>query len=386
MTLYRLEFKKLISSSALWGFIAICLLFNILLSLNPDNSYENFVAKTSKDTGYVLDHSFNEKLSEITVCSEEAEYLEQLKSETLSINDVFDGYKTDETGERYIDAGKATGRFAESIRNKYSSLQKVVDEKAAKDESLTLYFAGGTYSRHQQLFNSAMGWLIIEGVLISSLLSFLSVEYEHTSKTEGIVYSTKTGRSIMFTKIGASISAGLLSYLILAVVTLLIYFGINSYGNIWGSNVSSAFNYRYDIIAGYRPFITWHSFSVFSYLEAMLTAGAGLIICFSLMAFATGLLIKNNYIGFLVFMVANTAMTVLPFYTPDTMPMLSQYIRYYSMLSPVWLWLKHGLWFTDGDMDIMWPHFETLGICISMLVLFIFYMCAATYFKRKDIA
>jgi hypothetical protein len=192
MRLYRLELKKPLTSEAVWGFVAICLLFNIYLAVsNSGDPYADFVGTISNDTGSVLGQPFHEKLARLLAGDGHAEYLARLKLETGNVTDVFDGYETADVGERYIAAAGATGRFAEAMRNKYSALQKVVYEKAAKDESLSLYFAGATYNRHQLLFGTLMGWLLIEGALISALLVLLSTGYENIHKTENLVYSTK---------------------------------------------------------------------------------------------------------------------------------------------------------------------------------------------------
>jgi hypothetical protein len=385
MHLYWLELKKLLSSVGIWGFIAVCLLFNIyLVTSNSGDQYADFVDAAANETGYILGQSYNEKLLQFTASSEQAEYWEQLKAHTHDVTDVFDGYETKDIGERYIAAGGATGSFAETMRDKYSALQKVVDDKAANDESLTLYFAAATHNRHQQLFNGLTGWLLVEGALISTLLVLLSVGYENTNRTEGIVYSTKKGRGILLSKMMSSLSAGLGAYALLALFTFLIYFRLNEYGSIWGSNVSSVFNYRFDVITGIRPFVTWHSFNVLTYFWAMLGMSAGVILCFSLMASSIGVLIRNNYIGFLVFLAANAIFVALPSLIPNALT-ADLYAKYYSMLSPVWLWLKHSIWFTDGDIDILWPHFETLGLCVSLLVLTAICVIATIYFRKRDL-
>ncbi len=385
MAIYWYEIKKMLSSVAVWGFIAICLMFNLFLAISSSgDNYADFIGSVSSDTGHILNQSFYDNLSGLKVRDEQTELLEQLKYDTNNVTDVFDDYDTKEIGERYIAASGTTGGFAESMRKKYLELQKVVDEKGRKDESLALYFAGGTYPRHQALFNSLTGWLLIEGILLSVLLVFLSLGYEKSQRTEAIVYSAQKGRSVLLTKISASISAGLGAYMLLALVTLLIYFILNDYGDIWNSNVSSIFNYRHDLIAGDRPFITWHSFSVVTYLAAMLGISTSLILCFSLMASGIAVLIDNHYIGFLVFLAINATIVVLPMKIPQTLA-AGLYARYYSMLTPVWLWLKHSIWFTDGDADILWPHFETLGIAVSLLAFLIFCVIANTYFRKRDL-
>ncbi len=385
MVLYWLELKKLLSSAAVWGFLAVCLLFNIYLVITSSgDTYADFVGAASNDTGYILGPSFYEKLSQFTASGEQAQYLEQLTSDTYDVTDILDGYETESIGERYIAAAGATGSFTKGMRDKYSALQKVVDKKAANNESLTLYFASATYNRHQQLFNGLTGWLLIEGVLVSTLLALLCVGYENSHGTEDVVYSTKKGRRILRSKMMASMSAGLGAYALLAIFTFLFYFSINAYGSVWSSSISSIFNYRYDVIAGYRPFLTWCSFSVLTYFLATLGMSAGLILCFSLMAFTIGILIRNHYIGFLIFLAVNAAFIVIPWQIPKGLT-AGLYVRYYFMLSPVWLWLKHGIWFTDGDVDILWPHFETLGLCVSFLVLAAFCLFATIHFRKRDL-
>ncbi|WP_422659812.1 hypothetical protein ACK8P5_04625 [Paenibacillus sp. EC2-1] len=385
MLIYWLELRKLLSSLAVWGFIAVCLLYNIyLVTSYSGDPYADFVGTVSKDTGDTLGQSFNEKLSQFSASGEQRGYLEQLRADTHHVIDVFEDYETKGIGESYILAGGATGRFAEAIRDKYLALQKVVDVKAANDESLTLYFGESTYNQHQKLFNGLTGWLIVEGALISVLMVFLSVGYENNQKTGAVVYSTRVGRRILRTKMTSSLSAGIGVYALLALCTFLIYFLLNDYKGIWGSSVSSVFNYRFDVFAGHRPFVTWYSFNVFTYFLAMLGMSAGVIVCLSLTAICVGVFIRNHYIGFMVFLAINAAFIVFPMQIPQTMTE-SLYVKYYSMLSPVWLWLKHSLWFTDGDSDILWPHFESLGLCVSLIVLIALCLLALIYFRKRDL-
>lgn len=386
MFVYWLEFKKLLSSSAVWGFLAVCLLFNLLIISNSGDEYADYVGAASADTGVVLDPSFYEKLSHMTASGEPAaRHLEQLKADTDGVTDVFEGYETGTIAERYIAAVGATGYFAEAMRDKYAALQNVVDKKAENDESLSLYFAGATYARHQLLFNTLMGWLIVEGALVAVLLALLSVGYEHIYRTGHIVYSSKIGRRVLRPKFAAALSAGLGAYALLALFTLLYYFGVNEYGEVWRSNVSSLFNYRVDLIAGNRPFVTWYSFSVLTYLLAMLGMGAGVVLCFSFLAFGIGIWVRNSYIAFLVFLAANAVCIAVPVQIPSDWP-IGPAVKYSAVLSPVFLWLKHSLWFTDGDVDIIWAHFETVGFCVSLIALTVFCLLAYIRFRKRNLA
>jgi len=386
MIVYWLELKKLLTSSAIWGFLAACLLFNLFIISNSRDEYADYIGAASADTGVALDSSFYEKLSHMTANGEQASrYLEWLKADTDGAADVFEGYETRPVAERYIAAVGATGYFAQAMRDKYAALQNVVDKKAENDESLTLYFAGATYDRHQLLFDTLTGWLIVEGSLVAVLLALLSTGYEHIFRTGHIVYSSKIGRRVLRPKFAAALTAGLGAYTLLALLTLLYYFGVNEYGDVWRSNVSSLFNYRVDLIAGTRPFVTWHSFSVLTYLLAMLGMSAGMVLCCLLLAFGIGIWVRSSYIAFLVFLAANAVCIAVPVQIPSGWP-IGPGVKYLSMLSPVWLWLKHSIWFTDGDVDIVWAHFETVGLCASLVVLIVFCLLADIRFRKRNLA
>lgn len=384
MLIYRYELKKLLKSAAVWGFIAVCLLFNIIIISNSGNAYADFVSTVAEDTGYILDQSFYAKLSQVTASDKQAKYyLEQLKYETGGVTDVFEGYEVKDIADIYINVAGLSGFFAKTMRDKYTALQKVVEEKAERDESLTLYFAGATHHRHNFLFGTLTGWLFTEAVLVSVLLVLLSIGYENIHGTENLVYSTKKGRLVLRPKFAASVTVGFLAYALLALITLVVYFSKTQYGGVWRSSVSSLFNYRVDLIAGIRPFVTWYSFNILTYLMAMLAMGAGVVLCFMLMAFSIGMLVRNSYMAFLVLLIANGVNVVLPMQVSQTLP-IGLAVRCFSILSPVWLWLKQGIWFTDGDIDIIWPHFEMFGLCMSLAVLTALCLLATNYFRKRD--
>ena len=384
MLIYRYELKKLLKSAAVWGFIAVCLLFNIIIISNSGNAYADFVSTVAEDTGYILDQSFYEKLSQVTASDKKAKYyLEQLKYETDGVTDVFEGYEVKDIADIYINVAGLSGFFAKTMRDKYTALQKVVEEKAERDESLTLYFAGATHHRHNFLFGTLTGWLFTEAVLVSVLLVLLSIGYENIHGTENLVYSTKKGRLVLRPKFAASVTVGFLAYALLALITLVVYFSKTEYGGVWRSSVSSLFNYRVDLIAGIRPFVTWYSFNILTYLMAMLAMGAGVVLCFMLMAFSIGMLVRNSYMAFLVLLIANGVNVVLPMQVSQTLT-IGLAVRCFSILSPVWLWLKQGIWFTDGDIDIIWPHFEMFGLCMSLAVLTVLCLLATNYFRKRD--
>jgi hypothetical protein len=338
-------------------------------------SYTDYVAEASKITGYRLGVDFEENINAL----EPGDERDYFMSDTTGMTDVFDDYETIYIADAYISRLGLSSYAANAMRDKYAKLQNPVDAKAATNESLTLYFASATYYEHKNLHGTLMTFLLLECGLLAALVMLLSVGYEHHNNTAHTVYATKTGRKIMIHKLFASLSAGVISFAALTAFTLAVYFSFNSYGNIWGSSVSSGYNYIYDVLTGARPFITWQSYTVLTYLLAALGISALLTVCFGLMAFVIGVWMKNSYIGFLVFLIVNAAFIVFAIVIPGPP-------KYYAMLSPVWLWLKRILWFTDGGGDILWKNFEMLGVSAALVILAILCAVSILFFKKRDMA
>jgi hypothetical protein len=200
------------------------------------------------------------------------------------------------------------------------------------------------------------------------------------SRTEQTVYSTKTGRLILRQKLAAAITAGVGLYALMTTVTLALWFFANEYGSTWGSDVSSSFNYIADIVAGDRPFTTWFSFSVLAYLFAVTGLSTALVVCFAIIGFIAGTWTRNGYIGFIAIVIGAASSVLLPSCFSG-----NSYSYFITMLSPIWLWLKRLLWFTDGDMDILWKNFEMSGAAGSLLLLTALCVLTTKVFRRRDI-
>jgi ABC-type transport system involved in multi-copper enzyme maturation permease subunit len=375
MSILAYELKKLLFSPMLIVFLALCIGFNFMTIGGAYYEYSDYVAEASRTTGYNLGAAFDEKLAGI----EPGEMRDWLMDDTAGITDVFDGYDTAYIADAYIKKLGLTGYAANAIRDKYAGLQKSIDAKAEIGESMTLYFASATTDKHDDLYYNTMLFLILQCGLIAALIMLLSIGYEHHNRTSHIVYATKTGRKVMRYKLFASLTAGIIAFALLTVMTLAVYFAVNDYGNIWGSSVSSAFHVIDDMLAGgNRPFATWQSYTVLTYLLASLGVSALLTVCFGLMAYVIGMWLENSYIGFLIFMIINAGCIVFAI-------VIQGLPKYFAVLSPVWLWLKRCLWFTDGGPDILWKNFETAGVFASLIIFAGLGAFSAIIFRKRDI-
>jgi hypothetical protein len=61
------------------------------------------------------------------------------------------------------------------------------------------------------------------------------------------------------------------------------------------------------------------------------------------------------------------------------------FVKYLFFLTPVWLWLKSLHWFTDSTMDILFKNFETLGLCLSLIVILGVLLAAMMRFRKRDL-
>ena len=338
------ELKKVFSMMPLWVFVALCIAFNIWTiptSLNSD-----------------------------------------LDTTTPFPTNVFESHNTNEIAESYISFFELTGRVAERMSAKYDALQIAAEERAVDGDSFSAYFGERTYDMHMHLFHGfgLMGRLLFQGLLLAVLITLFSVGYEQANHTEYSIYATKTGRHILRYKIAASLVASIGIYAILTMATLAVYFSVFDYSNVWSGSVSSGFNFISDL-TGNRPFVTWQSFTVATYLLASLGVSVVLIICFSLMGVIVGTLTKNTYIGFLVVALANVIFMILPMIIPRNL-----HTHYISFHTPILLWLNSRLWFTDGGFITLWRNFELWGTGISLLILTALCILAVKKFEKRNIA
>jgi hypothetical protein len=343
--LYRFELKKVLFAPAIIGLAALCVILNGILVLAYYNNYSDYARET----------------------------------DLSGMSDIFDDY--DAVGiiaVRYIGRHALTGDYADNVREKYGKLQAVIDKKAANDESLSPYFGGNTAYLHRLLFKTLFGAVAAETGLLALFISLLSVGYENTRNTEGVIYAAGTGRNILYHKLFASLTAAILFLVLILVLTLAVFFARFDWSSVWKDNVSSLFNSSVNEYS--KAFITWHSFTVSGYLLACIGITAGITVSFCLLGFATGTLIRNGYAS------CATAVALCgTMYVALPIAPVGGVLRSALNLTPVRLWANAGSWFTDGYADILWANFECLGVACSLAALTVISRFAVMIFKRRDL-
>lgn len=340
--IYWYELKKLLQTPALIGFFLLCLTLNVVLITT---SYKAHV-----------DHG---------------------RADITEMNDIFDGFATSILSEHYIAKLDITGAHAENVRKKYEQLQTVVDEKGRADESLSPYFGTETRYMHQLLFQRLFGAMTLESGLLALFVALLSTGYEYNQNTENIVYASKIGRKVQRKKFFAVLTMAAGCFLCLLGTTLCFYFLRFDYSHVWHDFVSSGFNASLSDYA--KPLITWKSFTVLQLVSAYCGLSAGLTACFAWLGFAIGTVTRTG----LRAAAASVGMGVFLFVIEPILPYGSQ-MRNLANLTPIRLLMNIGDWFTDGYANIVWCHFESIGILLSLAALAAAVVLALAYFSRRD--
>lgn len=397
MRIFLWELKKALSTSVIWGFLAVCLLFNVILVISNtyNRNYIQYISGAVAQYGQKVDDEFIEKLKDAPASDERDRLLMSLgvspDDEALFSNgssqpeepaqNPLQGIDTADYAEAYVKKLGLTGFWADLMEAKYDALQPVVDRLAAEEADKDLYAGEVTNDLHRQLFEILFRAVLTEGMLAAFLCMLLVLGAENLHGTDSLVFSTKRGREIVRPKIGVGFLCGIGSYILLAGGTLLVYFLIFDFSGIWNASVSSQFHTLADDVMT-RPFFTWGGFTVLEYLWMQLALGALLVAVFCMLGAFAGLLFRNTYAAFVAVLAAGFLLLLLPGWFHSLNWAGGAFA---AGLSPFWIWNIQGSWFTDLGGNALWPWWEITGVIISLVLLCGLLFAAGHWHRRKDL-
>lgn len=381
MKLAVYEWKKLLRLPALWVFLGLCLVFNLLLIAGlslSDRAFFNETSATAEALGQRVDQAFQDGLAAMPPTENRA----LLRQSVSGMEDIFETYDTDELTEFYTEIVKSSPLAQKWMIWKYDRLAGRVAHLAETDAALDLYAGPATHGSHQFLFGTLLRAVLCESGIIAMLGTLYLLGYEGMHRTEGLTYAARTGRRLRHIKVLAAIPVSVALYLLLALVSLTPYFLLYDYSGIWKASVSSQFNYLTDLLFT-RPFLTWGDLTVAQYLLAFLALGIGLTAVFSLLAAVCGILVRNTYFAAL-------AAGVLCFGGLGVTSVMGEaglWAPYLiSNLQPTALWLSCSGWFTELGLNAVLPWQETVGVGVNLLLWGGGTALALHRFERKDVA
>lgn len=379
MRLFWHECRKIVTEPMLWTFLFLCILLNTMVIVNDryGAAYVNYVSRAADKYGQLMGEEWDKALSEV----DETIFHSQLMGETMERVDPYKNYDVMNLAECYIALMNLSGNSSKKMAEKYKRFQNSIDQLEKDDAGMNIYAASETYEQHGRLFKTALHMILTEGILIGVLLTLYLHGYEWQNSTSDLLYSTKKGRGIALSKVWAGIFGITFIYCVLCSYTFMLFFNIYDYSGIWGANVSSQFNYVNEGIF-IKPFLTWKSLNVLQYLILSFGLCYLLIIVFSLFSSALGILVRNSYFAFLLFILIFALLEILPsFYVK-----IKWWSGYFlSNFSPIRLYMTHAVWFTEYGSISVTPWHETIGIFMNLILFTVVTAVCFYYFKKRDI-
>lgn len=333
-----LELKKLLRDRLLFGFVMLCLCFNVgICFLHPTARAE---IKAMRETAQEL--------------SQGGKFLDTLNVENLGLH--------------YYDEKYASSDFLVGLmQEKYENLQASVDLLNAEDADLS-YLAGDyTYDLWEVLFTYLLKALMLENMIFISLLCIRSFQIETQSETAAVVYSTRRGRKIALDKIFANGIVSAAAFLLLTALSVLAFQGIWRLGDLWNGNVASSFhtiNDADDPIYN-KPFITWDSFTLREYLICALLLAAALMVGWWLLSNAAAILWRNGLVsgGFL------GAAVLLLFFLLRLLPQFDlPWLYWLNSLTISTVVYCNQWWFTDLSFYSLFAYQEVWSAILHLLI------------------
>ena len=379
MTLVAWEWRKLVRLPALWGFLVLCLAFNGLLLWEEDSLRQPFneASAIAEVLGQRVDGTFLDGLERLP----RTEYGDLVLSAAREMTDIFEDYDTRDLAGLYEGVVKDSPAAVRLMSWKYTLLAGRAAHLSGTGAAMDLYAGPVTHDAHQFLYDTLFRAVVTESLLVGMLSMLYLLGFEGQRRTVSLICASRSGRKLYGKKVLAGLTAAVFLYILLAAVTLGVYFCLWDYGGVWGGSVSSQFNYLTDMLFR-RPFLTWGDFTVGGYLAAELTLGALLTADFALLAAVCGLLLRNVYASALV-------LAVVCFGGVGLTAMLAQmglWCGYFaSLVHPACVWLGIGGWFTELGLSGAAPWQETVSTGLDLLAFGLGTALSLRLFRRKDI-
>lgn len=370
---FRSEIMKIFRFRIFWIMIAACLLFNgfIIISgcsftgkgTDIINSYVRTGVQPSDDEWDFCGDFDDSKANALH------QYYDRLDIKAL----------LKQVGVITGDNSDAMKQFADKI---YDGVEKRIEEIKADGEAEDEYYVGTTFGLHNTLYGTVLHTVLFECAVIATLITAYITNYEEIFHTHQSVYSSKRGRSLVFSKGLAGAAATIAASLILIGVTLLGFFiRVPQLGSFLRSSVSSAMATEPRGILLY-PFITWVKMSQLQYLLAVI----GLMLAYALVAclitFVFSFLSSNAFLN-----AAFTALTYLIFFAVWFGFSNGTIFSLVQVFNPSIAMYGMNGWFMEFVLNPMtsYPGYETAVAFIYIVLALVITVPLWKKFKKKDI-
>ena len=342
---------------------------NELTSSTVSKTYES-MGDFFADQSFYLPEKFSEK--EIDFFNETA-ILEFYYFSSLEIDESFLAIDLIQIAEQEMRMYGISGEAAELIRNQYDKMTERYVKVLENKEYKHVFPAQSVWETHLLLFKTMFRALLIEGVILTVLVTAYIMNFEFDRGTHLLAYSSKRGRNLWLDKFGAALITNVSFMILLLVISLTAYFSVFSYREFWGVPISSFFN------AGKEWFMSWWNLSFLEYLAAVVILSLLLIILFTFMTAIITRWMRNSYLVFFIFLCVFGVI-----YVNQAIFSSSSILFLFGYFTPVNLVLNSFSWFMQRALTLT-AYFEVITVTVWFVVLLLGVMYSFRSFRKCDL-
>lgn len=364
-----LEVKKLLGEKVFFVFLVLCVCLNIGLCFSAPGAREA-VRRVSAGAAFEEETPVGEAQVEELFTTGEKIY------DTLSAEFIGSFYYD----ERYINSS-VLNRW---MKAKYEKLQASIDRLDAQDADLSPFAGEMTPLVHEALFGRQMKAILAECMILVSLLALRSFSIERQQVVASLVYSSRRGRKIARDKVAANGIVGGMYSLILAGISLTVFFVSWDFSGLWDADMASSFHYVMDandpVLA--KPFITWTDFTLKKYFLCSAALSVFVIFAWWLMTNWVAVTVQNGRAAGMLL----AGMSVLPIFGLILLPKLGLCRLFYldTLTLPAVVYCNQW-WFTDLGNYWLFAYQEVWAVAAHALTVVVSLRFGLCFFKRKEI-
>lgn len=293
----------------------------------------------------------------------------------MELESRYQGINMDEQREILLLSLPKQGWLTNFMEEQFASWEERYNEIVRTEEYKAWFFAG-EYRMHSELFRSLMKNIAIQGVMLAVLVTALIANYEVEHRTQSTMYTTKKGRSLIWHKFLAALSVSFFSFMLLAGVSLGIFFITYDYSNVWQAPISSGLNWEYKL-----PYITWWPINVWQYLLLAILIELAVVLIVASLAFAISLYVKNSYFTWILCISGLIAIFILPSFLNG-----APSLQFISSLNITILLINPHMYFTGGTTFNMIQHIELWTLSLWGMISLLCCSWGIRRFLIKDVA
>lgn len=385
------EIKKIVLFPALWGFMALLLVFNTMLVFGGDFSNEiDYINAVTTVAGDEYGADYLERIEAIIPPDENSDGMADYLHRTMLgdaqsysgglqksyFTEEYDGF----TKAEWIKDNSLNKSLLSALKNKYEKVKNTIAQKNASGETDSVVFA----SRTSQIFGYASGTmgriLLAESVVVAVLIILFSVSYEHISNTDLLLYSTKEGRKkLAQSKITAALIIAAASFTMIFGYGYGLFFSLNDFSLIWDKPISSVDNFV-ELISGRFPVVAWGKLTFGGYFILSILLSFVMMLVFFAFAAALGLIFKDSYLAFGAIAFGAFVNIILIF-----MPPFSLAVNFLVYLLPTGILFSMPAWFQYGGTATLFAYQEIRCTILWLIVSVLMLAASMRYFVKRDI-